>query len=171
MKLTTDQMLAKYGAPGDEKNFGTIGIPYPMRLAWDPHIVVKRITCHRGVAERLIKVFDDILSEYGLEKIQELGIDLYGGCFMNRPKRGYEKLYAEALKDENEALAASYLSAHAWAVAIDLDPARNQLHETRRTARFANDEYKEMIAIFYRHKFLSYGREFNYDWMHFETSI
>ena len=75
----------------------TIDLPYPMRLAWDKNQIVRKITCHKEIAEPLKAVFSDILEHYGLDKIRELGID-----------------------------------------------------------------------IFYKHGFISLGREKNYDWMHFQ---
>jgi hypothetical protein len=122
-----------------------------MRLAWDLKTNVRTMRCHKLVANDFLKVFDEILQVYGLAKIQELGIDLFGGCFNFRQMRG-----------------GSDYSRHSWGIAIDLDPERNQLKETKATARFARPEYKPMIDIFYKHGFLSLGREKNYDWMHFE---
>lgn len=151
--LTTQQALKKYGTP-NETGAGylvTLNLPYPMRIAWDTDSTVSRMRCHKDVAAKFEAVFRDILAHYGVDKIKELGIDLFGGCFNYRKMRG-----------------GSAWSKHAWGIAIDLDPARNTLKETSRTARFARPEYKPMIDIFYKHGFISLGREKNYDWMHFE---
>ena len=148
--ITKTQLINKYGNPCRPENHVTVSLPYPMRLAWNTTQVVTKITCHKLVADNFINVFKDILAKYGLPKIQELGIDLFGGIYNCRPMRG-----------------GTEFSRHAWAVAIDLDPARNQLKETSKTARFARPEYKDMIDIFYKHGFISLGREKNYDFMHF----
>jgi type 1 glutamine amidotransferase len=151
--ITTKQLIAKYGKAtiGGEKYLVTIDLPYPMRLAWDIKTTVTKMRCHKLVADKFKAVFNEILSTYGLAKIQELGIDLFGGCFNYRKMRG-----------------GNAWSTHSWGVAIDLDPVRNQLKETSKTARFARPEYKQMIDIFYKHGFVSLGREKNFDWMHFQ---
>lgn len=151
--MTTAQVIKKYGTP-NETGAGylvTVKVPYPMRIAWDTDSSVESIRCHKLIADKLLAVFNDLLSHYGYDKIKELGIDLYGGCFNYRRMRN-----------------GSAWSMHAWGIAIDLDPARNTLKETKRTARFARPEYKPMIDIFYKHGFISLGREKDFDWMHFQ---
>lgn len=152
--ITTPQLIAKYGKPTQDGRayLVTIKLPYPMRLAWDKNTVITKMRCHRLVANQFSAIFADILKVYGMKRIVELGIDLYGGCFNFRAMPG-----------------GSDYSRHSWAVAIDLDPERNQLKETSATARFARAEYKPMIDIFYKHGFESLGREKNYDWMHFQV--
>lgn len=151
--ITTQQLIAKYGKPTQDGKayLVSIALPFPMRLAWDKNTKVTKIRCHRLIATKLSNALLEVLQVYGLPKIQELGIDLFGGCFNYRAMRG-----------------GSDYSRHSWAVAFDLDPERNQLKETSKTARFARPEYKPMIDIFYKHGFISLGREKNYDWMHFE---
>lgn len=151
--LTQEQIIAKYGNPGDESNLITIEIAFPMRVAWDLKTSIRKIRCHKLIATNLKLVFEEILAHYGLPEIQRLGIDLYGGCYNFRKMRG-----------------GSSWSRHSWAIAIDLDPERNSLKATSKTARFAKPEYKAMIDIFYKHGFMSLGREKNYDWMHFEIN-
>ena len=152
--LKTNEILNKYGKPNQNGTYlVSIKLPYPMRLAWDKNTKVNTMRCHKLVAQNFTNVFNDLLTHYGLAKIQELGIDLFGGCFAFRAMRG-----------------GSDYSRHSWGIAIDLDPERNQLKETSKTARFARTEYKPMIDIFYKHGFISLGREKNYDWMHFEKA-
>jgi hypothetical protein len=151
--LTTQQATKKYGTPTvtGAEYLVTLDLPYPMRLAWDLDTKVTKVRVHKLVKDNFKRVFDDLLAHYGYEKLVELGIDLFGGCFNYRKMRG-----------------GSSWSKHSWGIAIDLDPVRNQLHETSRTARFARAEYKPMIDIFYKHGFIGLGVEKNYDWMHFE---
>jgi hypothetical protein len=151
--LKTDKIIAKYGQPGDIKNFTVIDLPYPMRVAWDMNVSIKKMQCHKLVAEKFKAVFEELLSTYGLNEIQRLGIDLYGGCYNFRQMRG-----------------GTSWSRHSWAVALDLDPMRNLLHETKKTARFARPEYKPMMKIFYKHGFVNLGIEKNYDFMHMEIA-
>ena len=151
--LTTQQATKKYGTPSitGAEYLVTLELPYPMRLAWDLDTKVSKMRVHKMVKDNFKGVFDDLLAEYGYEKLVKLGIDLFGGCFAYRKMRG-----------------GTSWSKHSWGIAIDLDPVRNQLHETKATARFARPEYKPMIDIFYKHGFIGLGPEKNYDWMHFE---
>ena len=130
--ITDEQLIAKYGQPGDSDQLTTLHLPYPMRIAWDLEKTVTKIQCHRLIADNLGAVFAELLSTYGLPKLQELGIDLYGGCVNVRLMRGSSTKW----------------SRHSWGIAIDLDPSRNQLKENHKTARFARPEYKPMIDIF-----------------------
>ena len=150
---TTQQLISKFGKPNETgKGYLTIiQLPYPMRLAWDKSVKVTRMSSHYLVAEAFEKVFKDLLDHYGYEEIVRLGIDLFGGCFNYRRMRN-----------------GTSWSTHAFAISVDLDPARNKLKETSATARFARLEYKPMIDIFYKHGFINLGVEKNYDWMHFQ---
>ena len=150
--LNTKQIIQIYGQPNQQGSYlTTIQLPFPMRLAWDKKTSVTKMRVHKKAAQDFINVFNELLAVYGLAKIQALGIDLFGGCFAFRAMRG-----------------GSDYSRHSWGIAIDLDPERNQLKETSKTARFARPEYKPMIDIFYKHGFVNLGVEKNYDWMHFE---
>jgi hypothetical protein len=141
--MTDAEVLALYGTPGNSGNFTQILAPFPLIIAWDKTIQVQKLTCHKKIATPLSNVLADLLATYGKQKIHDLGIDLFGGLYNLRK----------------------------MAIAIDLDPDRNQLREDHSTARFARPEYKPMIDIFYKHGFIGYGPEKDYDWMHFEIGI
>lgn len=152
--LTDEQIITKYGKPGDPDNFTIITVPYQMRIAWDLSQNVTRIQCHKLIATNLLNVFNDLLTHYGLVELQRLGIDLYGGCVNVRLMRGSKKKW----------------SRHAWGLALDLSPALNGLKTPWLKAQFSKPEYKAMIDIFYKHGFFSLGKEKNYDAMHFEIN-
>lgn len=154
-KLITDaELRAKYGKPGDTSMLTIMPLPFPMIVAWDKKEVIHQIQVHRFCVIDLQRIFADILTHYGQQGVKDLGINLYGGCYNYRPMRGSETTW----------------SRHAWGVAIDLDPDRNLLKETKKTARFARPEYKAMIDAFYAHNWQSLGVEKNYDWMHFQVA-
>ncbi|MCH5597328.1 M15 family metallopeptidase [Niabella ginsengisoli] len=153
--MTDNEVLAIYGSPGNTNNFTQILAPFPLVIAWDKNVLVQKLTCHKKIAQPLLNVLKDLLSTYGKKRLRELHIDYYGGLYNLRKMRG----------------SATRWSRHSWAIAIDLDPERNLLREDHTTARFARSEYKPMIDIFYRHGFVGYGPEQDYDWMHFEIGI
>ena len=152
--LSTPEMIARYGKPNQAGTYlVNVQMPFQLRLAWDTTTMVKTIRCHKAEAPRVAAIFSDILKAYGPEQIKTLGIDLFGGCFAYRQMRGGDDW-----------------SKHSWATAIDLDPARNKLHETKATARFARPEYAPMLDAFEAHGWASLGRAKNFDWMHFEAA-
>ena len=109
--------------------------------------------CHKLVADKFLAVFNDILKHYGLEEINRLGINKYGGCFNYRLMRG-----------------GTQLSRHSWGVAIDLHPSANSLKTPYHKALFSKPEYAKMHEIFEKHGFINLGKTKGYDAMHFEIS-
>jgi len=152
--LTDQQIIAKYGQPGDPQQQTILQLPYPMRIAWDTSATVTHIQCHHLVAPVLTSVFNDLLAHYGLPELQRLGIDLFGGCLNVRLQRGSTTKW----------------SRHAWGIAIDLDPARNGLKTKWADAQFSKPEYKFMVDTFHAHGFIGYGPDRNYDAMHWEIN-
>ena len=149
--MTTANIIKTYGQPGDTKNLTRINLPFPMVIAWDRTKTTSKMQVHKSAAPSLTKIFKEILAVYGLAEIKRLGINLFGGSYNFRQMRGGTKW-----------------SVHSWALAIDLDPSRNRLKATKKTAQFAKPEYKKMIDIFYKHGWYSLGVEKDYDWMHFQ---
>lgn len=153
--LTDEQIIKKYGQPGDVNQLTKILLPYPMRIAWKPETTVNAIQCNSGISLKLLAVFNELKDHYGYNVIKELGIDLFGGCVNVRLMRGSKTKW----------------SRHSWGIAIDLDPARNGLTTKWKDAQFSKPQYNFMIDTFYRHGFMSYGKDRDFDAMHFEIDI
>lgn len=99
-------------SPGWESaTLSLVAIPYPMELAWNRSVTVKRIRCHRLVALSLLGVLDRLMELYPTQEERlETGVAILGGVYEFRRVGGSDRL-----------------SCHSWGAAIDLDPARNPL--------------------------------------------
>jgi hypothetical protein len=151
--LTESSIRLKYGQPGDIHNLTVIKLPYPMRIAWDMKSAVRAMQCHKLLADSFLNVFNDLQAHYTYKTLVELNIDVFGGCYNFRQMRGGQSW-----------------SRHSWGIAIDLDPVNNGLHVPWKSAEFSREAYAPMVDIFYKHGFYSYGKEKNYDAMHFEIN-
>lgn len=129
----------------------TVELPYTLRLAWEPETTVRRMTCHKAVAEPLVRIFRRTLEHYGMDRLRELGLDLFGGCYNDRKIVGGSKP-----------------SMHAWGIAVDMDPDHNGLKVARPDARLSGAEYEPFWGFVEDEGAVSLGRSRNYDWMHFQ---
>lgn len=146
-------LIAFYGQPGNAQcTAGKVTCPWPLKLDWDRSVVVTRISCHEKVAASLQRVLEAVAAKYAGDEIEALGLDIYGGCFNKRKKRG-----------------GSTWSTHAWGVALDFDPSRNRLKWGRDRARFARPEYDAWWDCWEAEGWLSLGRARNFDWMHVQA--
>jgi len=148
-----NDLNAYFGKIGDNTQLTFVDTPYPMKLAWDKRKVINRFSCNKKVADSIKRVLTKVLAHYGLPKIQELGLDLWGGCHNIRLMRG-----------------GTQASMHSWAIAIDFDPLRNQLKWGSDKAVFAKPEYVYWWQCWEEEGWISLGRSRNYDWMHVQAA-
>jgi len=146
-------LIAFYGQPGTESNLVSVEVPYTHRLSWDTSTRVHRIRCHKLVADSLVRVLDRVLDHYGPDQIQALRLDLWGGSYNKRRKRG-----------------GTAWSTHAWGIALDYDPDRNQLKWGRDRASFAQPAYDAWWSFWEEEGWVSLGRVANFDWMHVQAA-
>ena len=144
---------ARFGPPGGAIcTEGKITPPWAMFLAWEPRQQIKVISCHVDVADSAQRVLNAVAKEYKPEVIADLGLHLFGGCFNNRNMRGSNRK-----------------SMHAWGVAFDFDPGRNQLRWSDDRARLALVAANEWWGAWDAEGWTSLGRSQNYDWMHVQA--
>lgn len=150
-KPTDRQMIDEYGPPGS--NLTMIDLPFPLRLAWNPATIVTRMTIHQMLAERAQDALLEIKTSYTKGERHNLGLDLFGGCFNKRKKRG-----------------GSTWSAHAFGAAIDWDPAANKLRWNSEQASLSKPQYDKWWDAWHRQGFIGLGPCYDFDWMHVQAN-
>lgn len=138
-----------FGKPGS--NQVTLKLPYPMRVAWAPKQIVHSWSCHRKVHDPMQRIFQRTLDYYGMEKIRELRLDMWGGTLNVRKMRG-----------------GSSWSMHSWGAAVDIDPDRNALKTSWKNAQMSKPAYKKFIEFWYDEGAINLGIERNFDAMHYQ---
>ena len=140
-----------YGDPGTGHTM--LELPWPMRLAWDEGTKIERFVIHEKCHDSALSAFTQIGEAYNEAQRQNLGIDIFAGCYNDRNKRGGRTK-----------------SLHAYACAIDFDSARNGLHWTRERARLAQADCVKFFEIWESVGWTSLGRTCNFDWMHVQAA-
>lgn len=146
-----EDLESVYGKPGE--GLVMLDLPYALRLSWDLRTRVRRTQCHAKVRDSLRSVLEGVLEAYGEDGIRDLRLDLYGGGFNHRNKRG-----------------GSTLSTHAWGIAFDFDPDHNRLRWGRDRAAFAGPDYEPWWRCWEEQGWVSLGRTRNFDWMHVQAA-
>ena len=90
---------------------------------------------------------------YGVSGLQSMGLDLWGGCLNVRKMRGGTKY-----------------STHSWGIAMDWDPAHNQLRWDKNKALLAQPRYEMWWKFWEEEGWVSLGRARDYDWMHVQAA-
>lgn len=79
-------------------------LPFTLPLDWDRSVTVARMKCHKLMVPIFEAVFEAIVRDGFQSRVLT-----YGGCFAYRPQRTGNRL-----------------SAHAWGIAVDLNPSQNE---------------------------------------------
>lgn len=146
-----ESFYGKAGSPACTK--GQVVLPFPMKLAWDKDTVIYKFACHEKVAKSATQAYREIASIYSSKDISRLGFDIFGGCYNFRKKRGGKTL-----------------STHAYGIAIDHDPQRNQLRWNSTRASLAHEECERFWKCWEAQGWSSLGRKHNFDWMHVQAT-
>ncbi len=140
-------MIRFFGAVGTHQV--TLELPYPMRVAWNLGQTIRTTSCHALCEEPMKRALGRALEHYGIDRLRELRLDLFGGLLNVRKKRG-----------------GSTWSMHAWGIALDIDPERNALKMGRDKATLDGPDYEPWWQAWEAEGAVSLGRARNFDWMH-----
>lgn len=111
----------------------------PFTIRYEGKVVSAGVLIHKKCAESLSRVFNEIWEASGKDQsvIDKWGVSNYAGAYNYRLSRG-----------------SGWLSMHGYAAAIDLDPERNDFHDT--TPNFAN--IPQVVNAFEREGWVWGGR-------------
>jgi hypothetical protein len=140
-------------APTPPPPLTNVPCPWPLKIAWNLRQTRGHLRVHEKVADSLAEVLERVHAHYGETEIERLGLNLFGGDYVARRMRG-----------------GTSMSMHSWGIAIDFDPANNQLKWGRDRARLAGADYADWWRIWEDEGWLSLGRARNYDWMHVQAA-
>lgn len=141
---TTAEMQAFYGDIGSGHT--KLTPPYPLIYDGRP---CKTITVHERIADSVLHALTVTLETYGIERIRELRLNRFDGCYNPRKKRG-----------------GTSWSTHAYAAALDFAAADNPMAADHKTALFARPEYEAWWRAWESVGAVSLGRARDFDWMH-----
>ena len=137
-----------FGKAGDESNLVNIVPPYTLYYDGKP---LKTIRVHKLIANEVLDALEEVLFEYGEERIRELGLDVYDGAYNYRPTASGKSL-----------------SMHAWGIALDFAADKNAYATKKPHASLSKPECEKWWQIWEAHGATSLGRARNYDWMHLQ---
>lgn len=151
-----NELTKEYGKPGSESNLTWVDFPF-QRYLWvrgGPPLTDHNNNefcdhrAHYQVAQSLQAAWDEIAATISQNEIHRMGLQVFGGIYNNRRKKG-----------------GSEWSTHAWGIAEDINPAENPYGKDQRTIS------DQVFDIFEKHGWLSGGRAWNHDWMHIQRAI
>ena len=124
----------------------TASIPYKMYYGSS----TATVKVHKKVKSRVEAIFSQTAAHYSAAEIKELGLNKYSGCYCKRKTTG-----------------GSSYSIHSWGVAIDIDAGRNPMKSNGKEP-LATQKARKFWEIVEANGGHSMGRNFGYDWMHFQ---
>lgn len=148
-------LVATFGEPGAAIRASVVKVrcPWPLRIAWDLSSTRLHLWSAPDCADQLAEVLEQVHQDYGPREIVRLRLDIFGGDYNHRRKRG-----------------GTSWSTHAFGRAWDWDPERNQLRWSAERASLARPEYRDWWEIWEALGFVSLGRERDRDWMHLQAA-
>jgi len=150
---STQSLTEHYGKPC-EVPLVKIRCPWTLKLDWDLSATTNIISIHEKLGDSLSRILGIIYNHYGEEGIKKHGLDRYGGSYNCRFKRG----------------SSTTLSTHAWGIALDWYPSKNQLKWRSDRATLANPELDFWWQTWENEGWLSLGRAEDRDWMHVQAA-